>query len=92
MIVLTVPVVVPLLSSLGFDLIWFGVILVMVVEITLLSPPVGMNVFVIKAVHPDLTLKTIFSGAGPFLAMDCVRLAILCIWPQIILFLPQQLG
>ncbi len=92
MIVLTVPVVVPLLDSLGFDLVWFGVILVMVVEIALLSPPVGMNVFVIKAVHPDLTLKTIFSGAGPFLAMDCVRLAILCIWPQIILFLPQQLG
>lgn len=87
-IVLTVPIIHPLILHLGFDPIWFGVILVMVIELGLITPPYGMNVFVIKSVSRDVSLGHIFVGIMPFIATDIVRLAILVIFPQIALFLP----
>jgi tripartite ATP-independent transporter DctM subunit len=89
MIILTIPVFVPLVQSLGFDLIWFGVIVVVVTEIALITPPVGMNVFVLRTMLPDIPTGRIFSGVVPFIAADVVRLAILVLVPWISLAVPS---
>jgi TRAP-type C4-dicarboxylate transport system permease large subunit len=89
MILLTVPVFFPLVTHLGFDPIWFGVLIVVVVEIGLISPPVGMNLFVLNALLPDVPTKTIFRGVLPFMIADLVRLAILIAFPVISLYLPS---
>jgi C4-dicarboxylate transporter DctM subunit len=91
MIILTVPIIFPLVTQLGFDPIWFGVIIVMTVELGLIHPPVGMNVFVIKSVIPDVTFSSIFKGVLPFIATDILRLVILIAFPIIALWLPNQL-
>jgi tripartite ATP-independent transporter DctM subunit len=91
MIILTVPIIFPLVTQLGFDPIWFGVIIVMTVELGLIHPPVGMNVFVIKSVVPDVTFSSIFKGVLPFIATDILRLVILIAFPIIALWLPNQL-
>ncbi len=88
MIFLTVPIFVPLVEGLGFDLIWFGIVMVMVVEISLITPPIGLNVFVIKSMLPDVPLKTIFKGIAPFFAADLVRLAVVVFIPSVVLWLP----
>ncbi|MFZ9322854.1 MAG: TRAP transporter large permease [Hylemonella sp.] len=92
MIILTVPIIYPLILQLGFDPIWFGVIVVMTVELGLIHPPVGMNVFVIKSVVPDVSFTTIFRGVIPFVLMDLVRLVILIAFPMIALWLPSRMG
>ncbi len=89
MIFLTVPVFVPVVDALGFDLIWFGVVLVMVVEISLITPPIGLNVFVLKAMLPEVPLNTIFKGIAPFFCADLVRLAIVVLFPPVVLWLPR---
>jgi C4-dicarboxylate transporter, DctM subunit len=89
MIILTIPIVYPLILSLGFNPIWFGVIIVMVAEIGTITPPVGLNVFVVKAVAPEVPITRIFRGIFPFWAVDMVRLFILVCIPQISLFLPN---
>jgi TRAP-type C4-dicarboxylate transport system permease large subunit len=91
MIILTVPIVFPVVIALGFDPIWFGVIIVMTVELGLIHPPVGMNVFVIKSVVGELKFSTIFRGVAPFIVTDLVRLAILVAFPVIATWLPGQL-
>jgi TRAP-type C4-dicarboxylate transport system permease large subunit len=91
MIILTIPIVFPLIQSMGFDPIWFGVIIVMVAEIGAITPPVGLNVFVIKGVAPDVPISEIFKGILPFWGADMVRLLILVAIPQISLFLPNML-
>lgn len=91
MILLTVPIFAPIIVSLGFDLIWFGIIVVIVVEIGLITPPIGMNVFVLKSVMRDIETATIFRGVAPFVAAGIIRLAILLPFPSIILFLPGQM-
>ena len=88
MIILTIPVFVPVVTALNFDLIWFGVIVVVVTEIALITPPVGMNVFVLRSMLPDLTTGRIFRGVTPFIFADIVRLALLVFVPWISLFLP----
>ena len=88
MIILTVPIIFPVIQELGFDPIWFGVIIVMTVELGLIHPPVGMNVFVIKSVVKDVTFSTIFRGVAPFILADFLRLAILIAFPVIALWLP----
>jgi tripartite ATP-independent transporter DctM subunit len=88
MIILTVPIIFPVIQTLGFDPIWFGVIIVMTVELGLIHPPVGMNVFVIKSVVGDISFSTIFKGVVPFVITDIIRLIILIIFPGIALFLP----
>jgi tripartite ATP-independent transporter DctM subunit len=91
MIILTVPIIFPVVGELGFDPIWFGVIIVMTVELGLIHPPVGMNVFVIKSVVQDVTFSSIFKGVLPFIATDIVRLIILIAFPMIALWLPSQM-
>ena len=92
MIILTVPIIFPVISHLGFDPIWFGVIIVMTVELGLIHPPVGMNVFVIKSVVKDVSFTTIFKGVLPFVATDIVRLVILIAFPLLATWLPQQMA
>jgi C4-dicarboxylate transporter DctM subunit len=92
MIILTVPIIFPVVTALGFDPIWFGVIIVMTVELGLIHPPVGMNVFVIKSVVKEVSFTTIFKGVLPFVATDIVRLVILIAFPIIALWLPQRMG
>ena len=92
MIILTVPIIFPVITQLGFDPIWFGVIIVMTVELGLIHPPVGMNVFVIKSVVQDVSFTTIFKGVLPFVATDILRLVILISFPVIALWLPSRMG
>jgi C4-dicarboxylate transporter DctM subunit len=89
MILLTVPVFFPLIVHLGLDPIWFGILIVVVVEIGLISPPVGMNLFVLKTLLPGVPTQTVFRGVLPFVTIDCVRLAILIAFPMISLYLPS---
>jgi C4-dicarboxylate transporter, DctM subunit len=89
MIILTVPIVFPVVTALGFDPVWFGIIIVMTVELGLIHPPVGMNVFVIKTAVKDVTFATIFKGVLPFIATDILRLVILISFPAIALYLPS---
>lgn len=91
MILLTVPLFFPLVIGLGFDPVWFGIIIVVVVEIGLISPPVGMNMFVVRSLLPNVSTTTIFRGVMPFVVADIVRLAILVAFPSISLWLPQLL-
>ena len=91
MIILTVPIIFPVVTALGFDPIWFGVIIVMTVELGLIHPPVGMNVFVIKSVVKDVSFATIFKGVIPFILTDLVRLVILIAFPILALWLPSHM-
>jgi TRAP-type C4-dicarboxylate transport system permease large subunit len=86
-ILIFVPLFSPLLIAQGFDLIWFGIIVVVLTEIGLITPPIGMNVFVLKANLPNVPVKTIFKGLIPFIAIDLVRLALLVAFPAISLYL-----
>jgi tripartite ATP-independent transporter DctM subunit len=88
MVLLTMPVFFPVIVHLGFDPVWFGIIIVCVVEIGLISPPVGMNMFVLKSLLPEVPTGTIFSGVLPFMWADVVRLAILIAFPWLSLWLP----
>ena len=92
MIILTVPIIFPVIMALGFDPIWFGVIIVMTVELGLIHPPVGMNVFVIKSVVKDVSFSTIFRGVIPFVVTDLIRLVILIAFPILALWLPQRMA
>ena len=89
MILLTVPVFFPLVVSLGFDPVWFGIIIVVVVQIGLISPPVGMNMFVVKSMLTGVSTATVFRGVTPFALAIVVLLAILVVFPDISLFLPR---
>ena len=91
MIILTVPIIFPVITHLGFDPIWFGVIIVMTVELGLIHPPVGMNVFVIKSVVKDVSFATIFVGVVPFIITDLIRLVILIVLPTVALWLPSHM-
>jgi C4-dicarboxylate transporter, DctM subunit len=91
MIILTVPIVFPVIKELGFDPIWFGVIIVMVAELGLIHPPVGMNIFVIKSVVEDVKISTIFYGVLPFIITDILRLILLIAFPILALWLPSKM-
>lgn len=91
MMLLTVPIFYPLVQSLGFDLVWFGILVVVVTEISLLTPPVGLNVFVLSGVLKDVKTSTIFKGVTPFWIADLIRLTLLTLIPAISLFLPEVL-
>lgn len=92
MVLLTVPVLYPIVAAMGYDLIWFGIIVVVVTEISLITPPVGMNAFVLRSILPDVSLATIFRGLAPFIAADIVRLVLLISFPALSLFLPTLFG
>ncbi|MFP6756932.1 MAG: TRAP transporter large permease, partial [Alphaproteobacteria bacterium] len=89
MILLTVPILAPLVVSLGYDLIWFGIIVVVVAEIALITPPIGINVFVLKAILQDITDTTIFVGVVPFVLVDIIRVVLLLLTPGFVLYLPS---
>ena len=89
MILLTIPVFFPVVVGLGFDPLWFGVLIVVVVEIGLISPPVGMNLFVLKTLLPGVSTTTLFRGVMPFMIADVIRMALLIAFPIISLFLPS---
>ncbi len=91
MLVVTLPVVYPIITGLGFDPIWFGVIAVIVIEMGLITPPVGINVFVVKGVADGVPMATIFRGVLPFWCAMAVCLLLLVLFPQIALFLPGQM-
>jgi len=91
MVLLTMPVFFPLIVHLGLDPVWFGIIIVCVVEIGLISPPVGMNMFVLKTLLPHVSTGTVFRGVMPFMWADVIRLAILVAFPIISLWLPRMM-
>ncbi len=93
LLLLTLPVLLPMFEGLGLDLIWFGVLVVKFLEIGLLTPPVGFNVYVIKSVVGDeIPLETIFRGVAWFLACEVVIVALLVAFPQISLYLPSTMN
>ncbi len=89
MILLTVPVFFPLVVGLGFDPVWFGILIVVVVQIGLISPPVGMNMFVVKSMLSGVSTATVFRGVAPFVVAIITLLAVLVAFPDISLFLPR---
>lgn len=89
MMLLTVPIFYPVIVNLGFDPIWFGIIVVVVIEISLITPPIGLNVFIMKATLPDVPIRTMFTGVIPFVMADIIRLALLIIIPGLVVYLPS---
>jgi C4-dicarboxylate transporter, DctM subunit len=89
MIMLTIPIFFPLIESMGFSPIWFGILVVRIVEMGLITPPIGMNVYIIKSVAKDVPMETIFKGIVPFLISDILHVALLVAFPAITLFLPN---
>ena len=89
MILLTVPLFFPLIVHMGLDPVWFGILIVVVVEIGLISPPVGMNMFVLRTLLPEVPTGTVFSGVLPFMWADVVRLILLVTFPWLSLWLPS---
>ena len=89
MMLITLPIFFPLIVKLGYDPIWFGIIVTSVVEIGLITPPVGMNLFVIVSVSERMKFQTVSAGVLPFLAADCVRVILLTAFPILALFLPK---
>jgi tripartite ATP-independent transporter DctM subunit len=103
MILLTVPIFTPIIQGLGLDiiwfgsesdldLIWFGVVMIMAVEISLITPPIGLNVFILKSMVPDIPLGAIFRGIMPFFVADIMRLMVVVLVPGVVLYLPSILG
>lgn len=88
LVTLTIPFLYPLVLELGFNPIWFGVIIVLITEVGVITPPVGVNVYVIKGIAPEIPLETIFKGISPFLLPIIATIAILMAFPQIATFLP----
>ena len=88
LIILTTPIFYPVILELGYNLVWFGVVLVVVTQMGVISPPVGVNVYVVSGIERDIPLQTIFKGALPFLFMLVVSAVLLIMFPQIALFLP----
>jgi C4-dicarboxylate transporter DctM subunit len=91
MVMLTVPIFLPIILNLGFDPIWYGVLMIMVMEMGLITPPVGMNVYIVAGVAKDVQLMTIFKGVAPMVAGMAVAIIIVCVIPQLSLWLPNLL-
>ena len=92
MMLLTVPVFFPIVQALGYDLIWFGVLVVVVIEVGLITPPIGLNIFMLHTMQPDVPMSAIFRGVAPFLLADAVRVTLFVLFPAIVLFLPKLMG
>ena len=90
-LVLTLPIVIPIVKALNYDLIWFGVIMVVLLEMGLISPPVGINVFVVKGLVPNVSMSKIFSGILPFWIAMGICVALLIAFPEIALFIPNSM-
>ena len=91
MLVLTLPFVAPVIKNLGFDFIWFGIVYVVLAEIGLVTPPYGLNLFVLKGVVPKYEITTIFMGTLPFLIPTLILVVLLILFPELVLWLPNLL-
>lgn len=91
MIILMVPIVFPVVQSLGFDPIWFGILVVVAVEMGMITPPIGINCFIIRSVAPDVSLGQIYKGVLPFVLSDFIRLGLLLLFPWLVLVLPNSM-
>jgi tripartite ATP-independent transporter DctM subunit len=91
MVLLTVPVLAPIVTSMGFDLVWFGILVVIAAEMGSITPPIGVNVFVMKGIATDVPMSTIFKGILPFFLADIILVAILIASPQVVMFLPNAM-
>lgn len=89
--VITVPIVTPLVLSLGYDVVWWGIIMMIVVEVGMIHPPLGLNVFVLKGITPDVPIWTIYKGVMPFCAADLIKLILMVLFPAITLWLPSTM-
>lgn len=92
MLLLTLPIVIPTIQGLGFNEIWFGIILVKMAEICLITPPIGLNCFVVHGIRPDIPMSKIFKGAFPFFIADVATVAVLIMLPEIVLWLPEAMS
>jgi C4-dicarboxylate transporter DctM subunit len=91
MVLLTIPIFYPLVQSLDFDLIWFGIMVVVATEISYITPPVGMNVFVLQSVLRDVPGTTIFKGVLPFVFVDILRILLFVLVPWLVLVVPRSM-
>ena len=89
MVLLTLPVVYPAVIALGYDPIWFGIIVVKMCEVCLITPPVGLNCYVVSAVRPDIPLGDVFRGIFPFFIADVITIGLFLAYPEIVLWLPN---
>lgn len=92
MMLLTLPVVFPIIVSLGYDPIWFGILLVKLIEVGVVTPPVGLNCYVVNGMRPDIPLESVFRGVAPFLVGEVILIAIIVLFPDFILFIPNLMG
>jgi TRAP-type C4-dicarboxylate transport system permease large subunit len=88
-ILMTAPIILPPLKAVGFDLIWFGVVMTIVMELGLIHPPVGLNIFVIKNIAPDISLREIIWGVMPFVGLMIFGIVLVCLFPAIATSLPN---
>ena len=91
LIIVSVPIFFPVALKLGFDPVWFGIIIVRMMEIAAITPPYGLNLFVIKGVVKDTDMITVYKGVVPFIMADIIHVALLLLFPQIVLFLPNTM-
>ena len=91
MMVLTLPIIFPVVEALGFSGIWFGILVTILIEISLITPPVGLNLYVVKATLPEVSIERVLIGCLPFLIMEFISLGIIFIFPQLALFLPNMM-
>lgn len=92
LIMLTIPIFYPIVSNLGYDPIWFGIIIVLVTQMGVITPPVGINVYVVSAIARDVPLENIFRGALPFLVALIAGTAVLVAFPEIVLWVPRLMS
>src|SRR5262249_28371486 len=90
-ILMTAPIILPPLKAAGFDLVWFGVVMTIVMEMGLIHPPVGLNIFVIKNIAPDIPLSDVIWSVLPFVALMTLAVVVLCFAPEIAVWLPDKL-
>jgi tripartite ATP-independent transporter DctM subunit len=90
-ILMVAPLLLPIIKGLGFDPIWFAVIMTVNLEIGLVTPPVGLNLYVVKNIAPDIPMSKVLLGVTPFVIIDCLVIVILCIWPELALWLPNKM-
>jgi C4-dicarboxylate transporter, DctM subunit len=90
-ILMVAPLLLPIIQGLGFDPIWFAVVMTVNLEIGLVTPPVGLNLYVVKNIAPDIPMSQVLLGVAPFVMIDCLVIVILCIWPGLALWLPNKM-
>jgi len=89
--IVTLPMVTPLILGMGYDIVWWGIIMMMVVEVGMIHPPLGLNVFVLKSITPDIPIWTIYKGVLPFCVADLIKLILMVLIPAITLWLPSTM-